>query len=513
MPPFVDKCVSKRLKDPKFYPDLKGDKRETRAYQVCWTVYKKKKKKRFNSLTEGQEQKLPDFFDGALNLNIVTNSVKPAKEFLADESLLKAFEGFNKIKPTYDNSFMFLAEVQSDKLFTDELYGESFIEISEEVIISALPALERDDMNVIFSSHRYSDEYAVGLVRKIYKKQCMAICEIFTTDDCPQGKIVAGNIKKGLTKGVSTGMVIREQECSLCGSKGSPWVRCDHFPGDEYDGKVAKNRITKIIYFEVSTVTMPRDPTSLVIRHNHILNPEVFSSDLALDETYLREIDRDSNILSKNKEETKIMSQREPDENTQSVPPTVNKEIMDQINALVQQNKQIISQLKNVESQNASLTQQNQALTAHIADQNKSQKDQIINKIIDLKLKSNMITAEKIEEEKTHLASLDPQQLKRQYDDAVKINQLLSGNAPPSEPSTEIQNASIPASPDRQKMKINIQQLIQQSNYEVFKERLEKRTKKKPRASTEDNPSCHGFEPIQEFALVPVGKPIKKEGN
>ena len=473
MPPEVEQCVTSLMKKKSFYPNRSTDQRRSIAYGVCWERYKKKHK-----------NDSANFFDAFLHMGIVKNSIIDSKEFInavnIEDERFKPYEKFGEIHPQRPGSLIFMAQLQSELLFGED----PNIEIDQSAVEEALDIFNDGRWNTLFSSHRYSDEYAVGLIHSVDSSSRTAICEVLVGEGNPQGNIVADGIRTGRIRGVSTGMKILEQKCSICGAIGTPWLTCGHYPGEEYDGKIAKRTITKIRYFELSTTPLPADPYALVIRYNELFERIKSDGNIVGSETIINEDHQSINQLTKNEKEIDSMS-KEIDE-TKELENKQN-ELSTKLNELLKQNEQLKHINNDLTTRVNTLESNNETLANYIQKQNAAQKAKLVEQVIQLKLNSKTLDPNDIENTRIHFNSLTTEQLDYEIKSARKMAELLAGNVPVNSNPNQPQNKAVPQSSDVQLSLENIEQVLINSRMLKFikklntkGDRIEKRVEQLP---------------------------------
>lgn len=497
MPKQVDSCVDERLSSSSFYPNLSQDERESRAWGICWNIYKKKFKDMRNRMRNSNDV----IIDGLFSFNCVKNSVVETESLLSDAEA-RGYAMYKNIIPRKRNSVIFQAQVQSSGDFRNEetkLGWTNYYDLREDAIVNALPRIAEEPYNILYSSHRYSDEYAVGIIHKIDTATKTAICEVFR--DTPQQKIVASNIVNGLTPGVSSGFAVNEVECQLCGAKGDFFPDCNHYPGREYDGKIARFWINEITYEELSTVTQPADSHSWIFRYD--------------DQSYYDNIKGD-NIISDNTPIRKTLKKNEPHKSkvTNNLHDTVEKNmsenrdetdlntkyenLLKKVDKLLKYNTQIQNEREADKVIMKEQEKQINALANVVEDIKVNNRKELIDKILNEKLSIGLIKEVELEEERTHLSRCSVDQLNHIYSESKKFAKIMSGVNITKDVEIEHQNIGIPTSSEAvQKQSITIEELIQKRNFDNLVSILKKKSEKKPSGGKT-------FHPINEKILNPI---------
>jgi hypothetical protein len=472
LPVAVEKCVRSRLKDSSFGKGMDSEKRTSLAYARCWEDFKKR-----------NEANPEEFFDGFLTMGLLPGAffsptelselnvekfAKKRKKKDRTEATYEALEKFKKIQPIDTNSLMFIAQIQSDALFREEPHYE----IDEEAIDNALPIFNSEMFNNLFSSHRYADEFNIGTIRMADVGSRLALCEIFTGNDSPQGSIVANNIRTKRTKAVSSGMMILEKTCGICNAVGKPYLDCGHWAGETYDGKLATIRINKIQYFDLSTVSMPRDRHALILIH-HDSDRSLKSSDNKVGSTKLIKPEEvEITQLTQSQEVMKPMSEQTDENKEQKLDV---KELLSQISDLTTMNKQLLSDKNNMDTRLSLIEKQNEALANFIEQKNADEKSKIIEEAIQLQLQASMIDPKEIEKARNHLMSLSPEQLKNTIKSAQRVISLIAGKTYQSTDSGQPTNADVPKSVEFNLGVKNIEALLYNSRMGKFVKRIDKK--------------------------------------
>lgn len=503
MPQWVEDRVDELLASPDFYPNLPSEKRRARAYGTAWNEYKKKKKKSSS-----------DTFDGENNLLILKNSITTAREFLTDKEI-EGYSMFNRIQPSRKDSLIFQAQIQSEQFRPD--YEDYGFNLKKSAIVNALPRLAEEPHNILYSSHRYSDEFTIGLVHAIDTETMTAVCEVFRHDGCPQGQIVADGIETHRIPGVSTGFAITKMKCGICGAEGTPFLDCGHYPNQEVDGKINKIDIEEIRYFDLSTTALPADPEAYIFRFNSLmglvnLTDKTYQKAI-IDNNIGEEIVSDNNIgtdklinneptnnnhNNNNKLEMKNMTNEKKDPN--SLDEKV-EQLSTQLNQLIKQNDELSKKSKGQETVINQLKQENLALGNYVRELSTEQKKSIIDEIIQLKLSCKMISEENIEQEREHLSTQDKKQLNYILTSTRKTSELLGG-LDNNEPNQEFKNSNTPLRSDTINSISKLKRVLRNNEMYELVEKLKKISEREPVGG-------RGFKEIQEVYLEPTGKRTK----
>lgn len=492
MPKWIEDRVKELLNNKDFYPEMSHEKRKAIAYAIAWEQYKQKKK------SSSEEE-----FDGQLNFKIIKSSIIESNNFNIGGKIAKGYEMFDQIKPLKSDSLIFQAQVQSER-FRPESDNFGFI-LTKEAIDEALPDLAVEPTNVLYSSHRYTDEYAIGIVHAVDVPTRMSICEIFTGPNNPQGNIVAEGIRTGRIAGVSSSFIVKLQQCGICNSIGEPFLECGHYPNQKVHEKINKIKIRKIKYVELSTTPMPADPEALIIRHNSMFT--LINSDETRNSSEIRDKFKNTNKQNDNnniKNNTELLGSNNMEKTIDEIKEikSTQSELLKKIEELTKMNLSLADNVKQKDVIISELQTQNISLANYINEINIKQKEALINQAIELKIKSGVLKPEKAEAEKNFLSSLNNEQLSYIIKSNQELISLKSGISAPvsSIPTT----ANVPVSPDNQSAVDKINAILTNHKLSKFVEQLKIKSQRKPKGGIP-------FEPIDENFLTPLGKPIKGE--